>query len=159
MRREFTKVMEELMKKDERVYLLTSDYEYGLYTKLKKEFPKRCINTGIREQSTIGMASGMALEGLKPYVFSITPFFLERAFEQIKLDVVQQDADVKIITYWSYPTAGITHETKNPRGLCKILGLTCFMPNNYYEVRKQLLSTHKGNKPAFFYLTKDGELQ
>lgn len=159
MRREFTKVIGELMKKDERVYLLTSDYEYGLYTKLKKEFSSRCINTGIREQATMGMASGMALEGLKPYIYSITPFFLERAFEQIKLDVVQQDVDVKIITYWSYPTAGLTHETKNPRGLCNILGIDLYTPNNYYEVRKQLLNTHKGNKPVFFYLTKDEELR
>ena len=33
----------------------------------------------------------MALEGLKPWVYTITPFLIERLFEQIKLDIDQQN--------------------------------------------------------------------
>ena len=57
--------------------------------------PKRFFNMGICEQSLIGVASGMALEGLKPWVYTITPFLIERPFEQIKLDIDQQNVNVK----------------------------------------------------------------
>ena len=39
----------------------------------------------------------MSLEGLKPWVYTITPFLIERPFEQIKLDINQQKANVKLV--------------------------------------------------------------
>ena len=64
---------------------------------------------GICEQSLIGVASGMALEGLKPWVYTITPFLIERPFEQIKLDIDQQKANVNLVGFADYPTLGPTH--------------------------------------------------
>ena len=39
----------------------------------------------------------MAIEGLKPWVYTITPFLIESPFEQIKLDIDQQQANVKLL--------------------------------------------------------------
>ena len=36
----------------------------------------------------------MSLEGLRPWVYTITPFLIERPFEQIKLDIDQQNVNV-----------------------------------------------------------------
>ena len=51
--------------------------------------------SGNLRRNIISVASGLALEGLKPWVYTITPFLIERPFEQIKLDINQQKANVK----------------------------------------------------------------
>ena len=156
MRREFANVLIELARKDEKVKLLNLDGPgFGLYEQWIKYMPQSHFNLGVTEQASIGVASGMALEGLKPYVYSINPFILERPFEQIKLDIVEQGANVKLVGFWDYPKDGPTHETKNPRGICDILGIRYFEPKNSYETRQALLDTYKDDEPAFFYLTKD----
>lgn len=155
MRKAFIKTIEELIEEDPLIYLLIGDVGGEIYSSLKNSFPKNVLNIGINEQATIGLASGMALEGLKPYVYSITPFILERPFEQIKLDLIQQKANVKLIGYWDYPNAGPTHFTAQPEEICRILGLKYFAPKNSEQVRQLLKEMHKNPIPAFFYLTKE----
>ena len=46
-------------------------------------YPERVINFGIMEQSMIGFASGLSKGGYYP-ITSITPFLVDRAYEQIK---------------------------------------------------------------------------
>ena len=156
MRKEFAKVITELARNDDRIYLLSLDGPgYGLFNDLAKERPEQYWNLGVAEQASVGVASGMALEGLKPYVYSIVPFVLERPFEQIKLDVVEQGANVKLVGFWDYPRDGPTHETKDVGGLCKILGIRLFEPKDSVETREMLLEANSDSKPAFFYLTGD----
>ena len=66
------------------------------------------------------VASGMALQGLKPWVYTITPFLIERPFEQIKLDINQQKANVKLVGFADYPTLGPTHAEINAKKLMKL---------------------------------------
>ena len=155
MRREFVNVILELIRKDKKVHLINLDVGQGLFDMLIKEFPNNYWNFGVMEQATIGVAAGMALEGLKPYIYSITPFVLERPFEQIKLDIVDQNANVKLVGFWNYHAAGITHFTKDVSGLCKILEIPLYEPKCSEETRKLLLESYLTIKPAFFNLTKD----
>jgi transketolase len=155
MRKAFIEIMKEIIKKDPLTYVLLGDIAGDVLYGIKKEYPNNILDMGINEQATIGIASGMALEGLKPYVFSIAPFVLERPFEQIKLDIVKQNANVKLVGFWHYPDAGPTHFTKEPEKICNILGLESFFPKNSMEVKESIMKMHYQNKPAFFYLTKD----
>jgi transketolase len=154
MRREFGKVIAELINEDKTTYLIVGDLGYGIFDQVKRENPSHIINFGVNEQAAIGVASGMALEGFKPYFFSITPFALERPFEQIKLDVVEQKANVKIIGFWNYPHSGPTHRTKNTKDICNILGIKYIAPQDSLETRNKIKEMHYINEPAFFYLTK-----
>ena len=107
MRRKFGKLINELAYKDKKIVLIVGDIGYGIFDDFRKNHPKRFFNLGICEQSIIGVASGMALDGLKPWVYTITPFLIERPFEQIKLDIDQQKANVKLVGFADYPKLGL----------------------------------------------------
>ena len=59
---------------------------FGVTDQFKKEFPDRIFNLGMMEQGTVGIAAGMAMEGLIPIVYSIVNFIAFRALEQIRND-------------------------------------------------------------------------
>jgi len=155
VRKVFSSVMSELIDADEAVHMISCDAGQGVFDRIISTNPNKYMNLGVAEQAALGVASGMALEGLKPYVYAITPFLLERAFEQIKLDVVEQKANVKIIGYWAYPGTGPTHLTKNPEGICRILGIPFYEPANSDEMKKMLYDTYSQKGPAFFSLGED----
>ena len=68
MRRVFGEIINEIANKDKKVILIVGDIGYGIFDKFRKNHSKRFFNLGICEQSIIGFASGMALQGLKPWV-------------------------------------------------------------------------------------------
>ena len=83
MRRKFGQVLSEIAKKDDKVRLIVGDIGFGIFDEFRKNNPKKFINLGICEQSIIRVASGMALEGLKPWVYTITPFLIERPLSKL----------------------------------------------------------------------------
>jgi transketolase len=154
MRIGFGKVMGELIKMDKSIYILDLDFG-NIFKNILRDSPENLLKLGVTEQAAMGVASGMALEGLKPYVFGITPFLIERPFEQIKLDVVQQKANVKIMSYWGYPTAGPTHKALDVEKECEILGIKLIKPKNSKETKEGILKAYASKEPYFFYMTKN----
>ena len=155
MRRKFGKLINELAKKDKKIVLLVGDIGYGIFDDFRKENPNRFFNLGICEQSLIGTASGMALEGLKPWVYTITPFLIERPFEQIKLDIDQQKTNVKLVGYADYPTLGPSHTEINAKKMMKLFNnIESHFPKNLISLKKDILKMYKSNKPHFLSLKK-----
>ena len=103
MRRQFGKTVVDLSEKDSKLILITGDVEHCM-DDYKRMFPERFFNVGLCEQSMISMAAGLASEGYKPVVYSITPFVIERPFEQVKLDIDEQNLPVILVGYSDYPT-------------------------------------------------------
>ena len=156
MRKEFGKLMIDLARKDDKVILIVGDIGYAIFDDFIKEFPDRFFNFGICEQSMIGAASGMALEGLKPYVYTITPFLIERPFEQIKLDIDQQNVNVKLIGYADYPTQGPTHAEIDAVNLMKLFrNIKSYFPKNSEETKKAVMDSYLMEVPTFISLKKD----
>ncbi len=156
MRKEFGKIIVELAERDKDIVLIVGDYGYGIIDEFKKRFPDRFMNIGVCEQSMISVAAGMALEGLKPYVFTITPFLIERPFEQVKLDIDQQNVNVKLIGYGDYPTEGPTHSELNANVLMSLFkNIVSYFPKNSEETRKALIESYEYGKPTFISLKKD----
>ena len=156
MRRKFGEVINELAKKDNRIVLLVGDIGYGIFDDFRKNHPKKFFNMGICEQSLIGVAAGMSLEGLKPWVYTITPFLIERPFEQIKLDIDQQKANVKLVGFADYPSLGPTHKELNAKKLVKLFAnIKSFFPKNSQETKKYILDSYKIKGPTFISLKSD----
>ena len=160
MRRKFGKLINELAKKDDKIVLRVGDIGYGIFDDFRKNHPKRFFNLGICEQSLIGTASGMSLEGLKPWVYTITPFLIERPFEQIKLDINQQKANVKLVGFADYPTLGPTHSEINAKKLISLFSnIKSFFPKNSNETEKFVKKTYRINGPTFISLKIDKGLK
>jgi 1-deoxy-D-xylulose-5-phosphate synthase len=68
-----------------------------------KRFPDRCFDVGIAEQHAVTSAAGLALGGLHPVV-ALYSTFLNRAFDQVLMDVALLKAPVTI----TLDRAGIT---------------------------------------------------
>lgn len=159
MRRKFGKLINILAKKDKKIVLLVGDIGYGIFDDFRKDHPKRFFNLGICEQSLIGAASGMALEGLKPWVYTITPFLIERPFEQIKLDIDQQKANVKLVGFADYPNLGPTHSELDAKKLMSLFkNIKSFFPKNSVETEKVARLCSKIKGPTFISLKTDKNL-
>lgn len=156
MRRRFGKVLSELAKKDPKIFLLVGDIGFGIFDDFRMNHPKRFLNLGICEQSIIGVASGMALQGLKPWVYTITPFLIERPFEQLKLDINQQKANVKLVGFADYPTLGPTHAEINAKKLMNFFkNIKSFYPRDSLETEKITKKCNSIKGPTFINLKTD----
>lgn len=96
MRKEFASLLHSAMSENENIILLTGDLGYGLWDKIKIDYPDRFYNTLSAEQLMLGTAVGMAMEGKIPVVYSITPFAIYRPFELIRNYLNHESIPVKI---------------------------------------------------------------
>lgn len=155
MRKQFGKTIVELAEKDDKLVLLIGDVEQEM-AEFKKRWPGRFYNLGLCEQTIISMAAGMALEGLRPVVYSITPFLIERPFEQIKIDVDEQNLPVMLVGYADYPIHGPTHRPLNIEGLAGLFkNIVSYFPRDSKATGKAMKLAYKLNGPSFISLKKD----
>ena len=159
MRRAFGKFINELAKKDKKIILIVGDIGYGIFDDFRKNHPKRFFNLGICEQSIISAASGVALEGLKPWVYTITPFLIERPFEQIKLDINQQKVNVKLVGYADYPTLGPTHSELNAKKMMSLFkNIKSYFPKDSKQTKQIVNKCYKILGPTFISLKTDKKI-
>jgi transketolase len=137
MRSRFYELAARALEDDPRVAVVAA--EIGL-----SELPDhpRLFNVGIREQLMIGVAAGLAREGMRPIVHSYAPFVVERPYEQIKLDLGHQDVGAILVsTGASYDSArsGRTHQAPGDVAVLSALpGWTIHVPGHPDELEQQL---------------------
>ena len=134
-RRAFTDTLLRLAQNDARIYALTSDARGSVaLNEFAAALPQRLIETGIAEQNEIGVAAGMALAGKTAFVCAPAPFLSARSYEQLKLDVAYNRANVKVVGASggvSYGTLGASHHALQDIAATRsIEGLTVFVPSD-----------------------------
>ncbi len=161
MRNAFAKQVTELAQRDERVVLLSGDIGNRLFDDLKAKYPGRFFNCGVAEANLIGMAAGMAMSGLRPICYTITPFITYRCMEQIRIDVCYHHQPVIIVgtgSGLSYASLGATHHSCEEMGMLRLLpGLAVLAPADEVEVRGALKAALDQPHPVYIRIGKKGE--
>jgi len=161
MRTAFINTLHALAEQDKRVMLLSGDIGFSVLEKFQKEFSDRFLNMGISEANMIGVAAGLALCGMKPYVYSIIPFVTMRCFEQIRNDLCYQNVDVKIVGTGgglSYGNLGPTHHAREDIAIMRALPniiVTC--PGDPIETELIVRESLKLNGPLYIRLGRGSE--
>jgi transketolase len=146
------------MRNHDDVIAITADMGFSVFEDIEREFPKRFFNTGVTEQATIGMAAGMALSGYKVFVYAQAIFMTLRCFEQVRLDVAYQKANVKIIGtasgFW-LNQLGVSHFALEDVGAMRLLpDMSIYAPGDPYEVAWATKKAYEIDGPAYIRLSK-----
>lgn len=157
-RREFIDTLIELAEKDERIILIIPDVGFNYCEKFQEKFPNRFFNLGVTEQSCIMIATGMAKEGLRPYVYSMINFVLFRPAEMVRNGLVGHDAPVTLLGVKgssSYKFLGFSHNLLHETedfAFCDNIGLAWKNPQTNEEVRQAILDGYANDKPLYIRL-------
>jgi transketolase len=161
MRNAFADEVTKLGAEDSRVVLLSGDIGNKLFDKFKDNAKGRFFNCGVAEANMMGVAAGMALNGLRPIVYTITPFTTTRCFEQIRVDACYHGAPVIIIgtgSGLSYAELGPTHHSLEDLAILRTLpGMTVLAPCDEVELRALLRGALELNGPVYMRIGKKGE--
>ncbi len=139
MRTAFSEAASALVDEDPLAAVVLAEISADLFAKAAARHPDRVLNVGIREQLMVSVAGGLALTGLRPIVHTYAPFLVERAFEQVKLDLGHQGVRAVLVSVGaSYDTArgGRTHQAPEDVALIDSLpGFAVQVPGHPDEVR------------------------
>ncbi|MBM4338576.1 MAG: 1-deoxy-D-xylulose-5-phosphate synthase [Deltaproteobacteria bacterium] len=90
----FGETLCQLASQNSKVIAITAAMQSGTgLEQFSEKFPDRFYDIGIAEQHAVTFAAGLALEGMKPVV-AIYSTFLQRAYDQVLLDVCLQNLPV-----------------------------------------------------------------
>ncbi len=161
MRNAFIRALTDAAAADERIVFLTGDLGFKLFDDFAARYPGRFMNVGVAEATMAGVAAGLALEGKKPFIYSIVPFATLRCYEQIRNDICYHEADVTVVGVgggYSYGPNGPTHHALEDIAVMRALpNMTIVCPGDPAETVAAVhaLARHRG--PAYLRLGRAGE--
>jgi transketolase len=161
MRDSFASEMTALATERKDVALLSGDIGNRMFDRFKDVAPERFLNCGIAEANMMSLAAGMALSGLRPVIYTITPFTTTRCLEQIRVGVAYHQAPVVIVgtgSGLSYAELGPTHHSLEDMAILRTLpGLNVVAPADSAELVAQLREALDSPNPTYMRIGKKGE--
>lgn len=146
------------MQADKRIWILTGDLGYKMWDRVREKYPERFINCGASEQAMLGIAVGLALQGMIPIVYSITTFLIYRPFESIRNYLEYERIPVKLVGSGrdkDYFHDGISHwplEEKQIMGV--FTNVESRWPNTLEEIPNLVDEMLESDKPWYINLKR-----
>jgi transketolase len=161
MRNAFADELTRIGSDDPRLVMLSGDIGNKLFDKFRAAHPTRFFNCGVAEANMMGVAAGMALNGLRPVAYTITPFITTRCLEQIRTDVCYHEAPVTVVSVGAglaYAGLGPTHHAcEDISFLRSIPNMVVICPGDAWEVRGALRAAMQQERPVYIRMGKKGE--
>ena len=150
----------ELGKKYDNMVVITADVDTSSRIQaFKEQFPDRCYNVGIAEQSLMSTAAGMAHEGYKPVTFAFTSFASMRCYEQVRTDICYSKLPVIIIANgagYSNGISGCTHcGLEDSAMMVACNNLTVIEPGDPAQMIKVLDAAMELNAPVYIRMGRE----
>ncbi len=160
MRDAFGEAILELGEKNDRVWALTADLESSLrMSGFATRFPERFLNVGVAEANLIEVAAGLALEGMIPFGASFGVFLPGRCFDQIRMAVCQNCANVKLVgghAGLSNAGDGASAQSIEDIALMRVLPeMRVICPADGYEVRKAVAAVAEEEGPFYLRISRE----
>lgn len=156
MRNAYIETLYDLTEQNRNIYSFVADNGAIVFDKYRKSFPENFVNFGLAESTMVSVAAGMASCGNIPFIYTIIPFLVMRAYEQIRNDICMQKMNVKIVGIGagvSYSTLGPTHHAIEDIALMRVLpGMTIFSPADPLEAKKVTTEAVRINGPVYIRL-------
>ena len=97
---------------DRDIVIVSADMGAPALDQIRRDIPAQFINTGIAEQNTITLATGLAMSGKKVFTYAIAPFITLRCLEQIRVNNAMMNIPITIVGVgagFGYEDSGPTH--------------------------------------------------
>ena len=150
----------ELAKENEKIVAITASMKDGTgLARFSEEFPDRFFDIGIAEQHALGLAAGMAIDGMIPVV-PIYSSFYQRGYDQVIHDIALQNLPVIMCV----DRAGIvgadgeTHQGTLDMAFFRLVpNLTILAPKDFQELEDMLAFAVDLKKPVVIRYPRGGE--
>ena len=162
--RDYSKVfgdkLVELAQKNDKIVAITASMKDGTgLTEFAKEYPNRFFDIGIAEQHALGLAAGMAKEGVIPVV-PIYSSFYQRAYDQVIHDIAIQNLPVIMCVDRAgcVGADGETHQGLLDMAFFRLVpNLTIMVPKDFKELENMLEFAVDLKKPVVIRYPRGGE--
>lgn len=147
-----------LAKNDKNILALSADLgrSSGL-DRFSKEHPEQFLNTGIAEQSMVGVSAGLARMGFDVFASTFAPFASMRASEQVRMNMGYMHEPVKLVALGSGLAMGFlgnSHYGLEDLAVMRAIpGLTIVSPADCAEIYKTLSACVGYPHPVYIRLT------
>ena len=154
IRQQFADTVFSIGKKNNKIVVFVGDISHGIMQPFAKRFPDRYYNIGICEPAMVNVAAGLSKMGLIPIVHTITPFLIERSFEQIKLDFGYQKLPINLVSVgatFDYSKLGCSHHSYSDLAIIsQFENSQFFYPGSAFEFDVLFKQSYQKNKINYF---------
>lgn len=158
MRKECAQLLLDEMSVNHHIRVITADLGFGILDQIRNAYPDRFYNVGAAEQLMIGVAVGMAEQGLTPVCYSMSSFLLYRPFEFLRNYVDYERVNIKLLGSGrdkDYSHDGISHWAHDDEKVLRALpNIEVYKPGSLEELDMNFDQWINSTKPGYLNLTR-----